>query len=138
MKHRFQILNSKYLISSLFLLLVSTAALSAAENYQVRMLADAHALFKSATNQTLYAEAADKYEFLIREEGIRNGDLFYNAGNSWFMAGDAGRAILNYRRAEQRIPNDRNLQHNLKSALELKKDLIPEREPHPMAARFLG
>jgi tetratricopeptide (TPR) repeat protein len=138
MKTRFLISNFQFLISSFLLLLMLASQSVLAGNYQQQALDDAHALFKSATNRTMYAEAAGQYEFLIHKEGIRNGDLFYNAGNSWFMAGDIGRAILNYRRAETYMPNNKDLQHNLKSAMELKSDLIPAKEPHPLATRFLG
>ena len=117
-------------------LLLSTSALG--KDYQTTLLKDAHTLFRSATNSSMYAETAEQYEFLIHEEGIRNGELFYNAGNSWFMAGNLGRAVLNYRRAEQLIPGNKDLQHNLKSTKELRADLIPDKEPHPLAARFLG
>lgn len=117
-------------------LLLSTSAFG--QDYQETLLNDAQTLFRSATNAAMYAEAAGQYEFLIHQEGIRNGELFYNAGNSWFMAGDLGRAILNYRRAEIHMPGNKDLQHNLKSAEELKSDLIPEKEPHPLAVRFLS
>jgi len=108
------------------------------KDYQLTTLETAHAMFHSATNATMYAEAARQYEFLVEEEGIRNGQLFYNIGNSWFMADDLGRAILNYRRAGQYMPNNADLQHNLETALELRTDLIPEKEPHPLAAKLLG
>lgn len=108
------------------------------KDYLVQALENAHASFRSATNSAMYVEAAQQYESLIHEEGIRNGHLFYTTGNSWFMAGDVGRAILNYRRAELFIPNDADLKHNLEAASGLKADLIPKKEPHPLAARLLG
>ncbi|QBG48430.1 hypothetical protein EGM51_13880 [Verrucomicrobia bacterium S94] len=108
------------------------------KDYQLQALEDAHTAFKTATDPAGYAKAAERYESLIEEEGIRNGHLFYTAGNAWFMAGDMGRAILNYRRAEQYLPNDADLQHNLSEALKLRPDLIPEKEPNPMTARLLG
>lgn len=117
-------------------LLLATAV--SGKDYQETLLDDAHTLFRSATNAAMYAEAAEQYEHLIHEEGIRNGELFYNAGNSWFMAGNIGQAVLNYRRAEKYMPGNKDLQHNLKSAEELKSDLIPSKEPHPLAVRFLG
>ena len=106
--------------------------------YQQQTLEKAHGLFHSATNAAMYAEAAQQFEFLVEEEGIRNGPLFYTLGNCWFMAGDVGRAILNYRRAEAFMPNNGDLRHNLAAALELRTDLIPEKKPHPLAAKLLG
>jgi hypothetical protein len=111
---------------------------AAAADYQLQTLETAHTLFQSATNSAMFAEAAKQYEFLVHEEGIRNGRLFYTLGNSWFMAGNPGKAILNYRRAEQYLPNNDDLKHNLNAALELRTDLIPEKEAHPMAVKVLG
>ncbi|MDF7798155.1 hypothetical protein P4C99_01675 [Pontiellaceae bacterium B1224] len=107
-------------------------------DYKTQTLETAHSLFRSATNSVGYAAAAEQYEYLVQEEGIRNGQLFYTIGNSWFMAGDMGRAILNYRRAQQFMPNNADLKHNLKAALELRSDLIPAKEPHPLAEKLLG
>ena len=120
----------------LMLLALSSAAL--AVDFKEQAFDNAHTLFRSATNAAMYAEAAAQYEHLIHEEGIRNGDLFYTTGNSWFMAGDLGRAILNYRRAEHYLPRDKDVQYNLAAALQARADLIPEKDPHPFVANFLG
>jgi len=127
----------KFLVLSIQLSLAATLP-ALGQDYQIQTLETAHTLFRSATNETMYAEAAKQYEYLVKEEGLRNGPLFYNVGNSWFMAGDAGRAILYYRRAERFMPSNADLKHNLKAALEMRTDLIPPKEPHPLAARLLG
>jgi tetratricopeptide (TPR) repeat protein len=121
----------------LFVLLLGSSTAFAAD-YTLQTLEKALGMFRAATNSAMYAEAAQQYEYLVEEEGIRNGDLFYTLGNTWFLAGDVGRAILNYRRAEQYLPNNADVQHNLKTALEQRTDLIPEKEPHPLAAKLLG
>ena len=36
------------------------------------------------------------------------------------------------------MPNNPDLKHNLNAALGLRADLIPEKEPHPVAERLLG
>jgi hypothetical protein len=74
----------------------------------------------------------------VREEQLYSGHLFYTLGNSWFMAGDTGRAILNYRRAQRYLPHDDDVEHNLAFALKQRADLIPAKEPHPLVARLLG
>lgn len=74
----------------------------------------------------LYRRSALRFEKVVREDGFRNGRLFYNIGNAWFRQGDLGRAILNYRRAEEYIPNDSNLQQNLRFARLLRKDRFEE------------
>jgi len=60
----------------------------------------------------------------IAEAGVRNGKLFYNIGNTWFLLGDLGRAILNYRRAALYTPSDPNLEENLRYARSRRLDRI--------------
>lgn len=109
-----------------------------ASDYNEQMLEEAHQLFRSATNSAMYAEAAKQYEYLIKEEKIYNGHLFYTLGNCWLMAGHNGKAILNYRRSKSYIPGNPDLQYNLQSARALCRDLIEEKPLHPLAACFLG
>ena len=72
----------------------------------------------------LYNKASLRFERLVEEGGIRNGKLFYNIGNIHFLLEDIGRAILNYRRAEQYIPNDPNLVKNLSYARSMRRDKL--------------
>jgi len=111
---------------------------AAGADYRLQALETAHGLFRAATNEVLYAEAARQYEYLVVEERVRNGHLFYTLGNCWFLAGDTGRAILNYRRAERLLPNDPDLRHNLAAVLALRADLVAAPERHPLAERLLG
>jgi tetratricopeptide (TPR) repeat protein len=81
-----------------------------------------------AQAEDLYRKAAMRYERILRESGIQNGKLYYNLGNVFFRLKDLGRAILNYRRAEQYIPNDPNLKQNLDYASKKRLDDIEERQ----------
>jgi len=72
----------------------------------------------------LYEKAILRYERIIRDGGIRNGKLYYNLGNAYFRIDDLGRAILNYRRAEELRPNDANLLQNLEFARQRRTDRI--------------
>lgn len=76
----------------------------------------------------LYRKAALRFERITREGGVQNGKLHYNTGNAYFRMNDFGRAILNYRRAEQFIPNDPNLQQNLDTARKRRTDRIEEQQ----------
>ena len=71
-----------------------------------------------------YAKALLRFNRLVEEGGIQNGKLFYNIGNINFLLQDSGRAILNYRRAEQFIPNDPNLVKNLAYARNIRQDKL--------------
>lgn len=58
-------------------------------------------------------KAAGQFKALVDMEGIENGYLFYNIGNAYFEAGEKGKAILYYRKAERLIPGFSDLQFNL-------------------------
>lgn len=77
-----------------------------------------------AAAKELYMKCVLRFERIVNEGGIQNGKLYYNIGNVYFRMKDIGRAILNYRRAEQFIPNDPNLQQNLTYARENRVDKI--------------
>lgn len=70
----------------------------------------------------LYGNALLRFERLVAEGKVNNGKLYYNIGNIHFLLDDIGRAILNYRRAEQFIPNDPNLMKNLAYARNMRPD----------------
>jgi len=76
----------------------------------------------------LYEKAAIYYEKLTTDNGIKNGKLYYNLGNAYFRMGDIGRAILNYLKAQQYIPNDKNLLQNLDYARAKRIDKVTEKE----------
>jgi len=75
-----------------------------------------------------YTEAVELYNKLI-SSGHYSGHFFYNLGNAYFRAGDLGRAILNYKRANLFIPRDADLQFNLSYAGDRTRDAAEELEP---------
>jgi len=62
-----------------------------------------------------YVPAAQAYEQLVGQ-GYADSALFYNLGNAYYKAGDQGRAILNYRRAQRLAPRDPDIEANLNLA----------------------
>ena len=116
-----------------FFAINADAALSEAEMHD--LFSQGKALFKQANSKVstdpeagkkLYERAALRFERLAAEGGIQSGKLYYNIGNAYFRMGDLGRAILNYRRAERYIPNDPNLNQNLRYAHSRRIDKIEE------------
>lgn len=81
-----------------------------------------------ARARELTQRAAARYERVIAESSLHNGPLYYNLGNIYFKMGDLGRAILNYRRAQQLNPNDRQLLQNLQFARAQRQDSFREPE----------
>ena len=61
-------------------------------------------------------KAAHQFHSLVEEYGIENGKLFYNIGNAYFEAGEKGKAILYYRKAERLTPGYYDLIYNLNLA----------------------
>lgn len=66
--------------------------------------------------QPLFVEAALQFE---------SGERFLNAGNSWFFAGENGRALANYRAAERRAPFDRQLHDSIEFLRANRADAFP-------------
>jgi hypothetical protein len=87
-------------------LLEGLAEFDEAQRIQQEQPDVARRLFRSAA-QRLHSVAAS---------GVDNGRLQYDIGNAHLQAGDIGRAILHYRRAERLIPNDPLLKDNLSLA----------------------
>jgi len=62
-----------------------------------------------------YAEAAAVYEQIL-QSGQVSPAVHFNLGNSYFKAGQLGRAILNYRAAARLSPRDADVRQNLEFA----------------------
>jgi tetratricopeptide (TPR) repeat protein len=83
---------------------------------------------KPDDSRKLMQKALLRFQRLVDEGGIRNGRLYYDLGNIHFLLDDLGRAILNYRRALDYIPDDPNLQQNLAFARSQRADAFGEPE----------
>lgn len=73
-------------------------------------------LFDAAKSPEDYRESARTFESVL-SGGFQNGAVYYNLGNAWYRAGEYGRAILNYRKAQLFRPRDSYLNANLEQAL---------------------
>lgn len=84
----------------------------------------ANAAGEGASREKLYGKAILNYERIINEGEIKNAKLYYNIGNAYFMKGEVGKAILNYRRAEKLDSGDTNIQKNLAFARSMRIDSV--------------
>ncbi|MCC7212038.1 MAG: tetratricopeptide repeat protein [Candidatus Brocadia sp.] len=66
-------------------------------------------------------EATDLYEIALTG-GFRNGQIYYNLGNTYYRRGELGKAIVNYRRAERLMPRNADINANLRLAKGSTKD----------------
>ncbi len=85
---------------------------------------NANAATGEAGRQKHYEKAILNFEKIINDGQINNAGLFYNLGNVYFLKGDLGKAILNYRRAEKLDSADANIQKNLAFARSRRIDKI--------------
>ena len=72
----------------------------------------------------LYEKAILAFEKIIEQGRIKNAKLYCNLGNAYFLKGDIGKAILNYRRAEKLDSSDTNIQKNLAFARSKRIDKV--------------
>lgn len=89
----------------------------------------AHSLFfeaNKAFRQEDYETAIENYKALINL-GITTGDVFYNIGNSYFRMGQTGWAILYYERAKMQMPDDADLDFNLRYANDQVSDKLEKK-----------
>ena len=63
-------------------------------------------------NSKQFVNAINLYEQAAKA-GLVNSNLYYNLGNAYWRGGDAGRAMLNWSRAERLAPSDPDLRFNL-------------------------
>ena len=85
----------------------------------------------------LFEDAASRFEQLVAD-GVVNGQLQYNLGNAYLQLGQLGRAILHYRAAQQVIPRDPKLRHNLKYARSLTESRIAVTGERALLSALLG
>lgn len=111
-------MKTRVIILTALLVLLGGPALANAE------AETGHALFFSA-NQDFregnFEKAAQKYESLVKS-GKAGGGVYYNLGNARFRQNRLGEAILNYQRARLFMPRDRDLLHNLRFAMDKRRN----------------
>ena len=74
-----------------------------------------------------YRNALSSYHLLL-DQGIENGLLYYNMGNTYFKLGDIGRSALYYYKAQKLRPGDEDIQHNLSLVNQVRVDPVIDEE----------
>jgi tetratricopeptide (TPR) repeat protein len=105
--------------AALALFMVSAQGVAAGDDDMSDLLLQASRSYKEGS----YDEAVAQYESILAA-GISNGRLYYNLGNAYMRTGQPGRALLNYRRAELRMPRNDDLRSNIQYALTQARDSI--------------
>jgi len=89
----------------------------------------------AATAAESFRSSAERFQLLV-DDGIENGELYYDLGNAWYQAGDLGRAIANYLRADRLMPDDPRLEANLAWARSLVRPQITTEDQEALVRRL--
>jgi tetratricopeptide (TPR) repeat protein len=128
--------NFAVILVSLFLFSLPTSTIAKVPEEQTYSLfSQANASFRQANlmaagskqAEKLYEKSILSYEKIMNDGQIKNAKLYYNLANAYFLKGDIGRAILNYRRAERLDKSDTNIQKNLTFARSRRIDKVTEK-----------
>ena len=79
-----------------------------------------------------FKRSATLQEEFIKKNGIDNAYIYYNIGNSWFLSGEIGKAILNYKKAEIRMPSNNSIKDNLNYARSNVINNVPVKVQNPI------
>ena len=82
---------------------------------QVLSAAPTKAEADKAYQDSHYADAIEKYEAILSEEG-ESAELYYNLGNSYYKNKNVAKAVLNYERALLLVPGNADARFNLEMA----------------------
>ncbi len=74
--------------------------------------------------EELYEKAILAFERIIDQGQVKNSKLYYNLANAYFLKGQLGKAILNYRRAARLDDSDENIKKNLAFARSKRIDKV--------------
>jgi tetratricopeptide (TPR) repeat protein len=84
----------------------------------------ANSTANAAERRQLYEKAILNFEKIINNGQIKNAKLYYNLANAFLLKHDIGRAILNYRRAEELDNSNTDIKKNLAFARSMRVDKV--------------
>lgn len=120
----FMIITGMILFSSL---VAGYGWLSSRDEVDIQAVSAANRLYEAGH----YEEASKIYTQLIAQD-VQSSAVYFNLGNTYYQQGDLGRAILNYQRAVQLDPRDKDIQSNLALARESAVDIYPQEPRGPV------
>lgn len=106
----------------LYLLIMISMPLLSFGNDQAKVL---FAKANSAYAKAHYKEALDGYQHTL-EGGYQSAAVYYNMGNANYKLGDIPSALLYYEKAHQLLPNDEDINTNIRIANLKTSDKIEE------------
>ena len=115
------------LLATLFF---STGAMASNDDH-MQLFEQANAAYDTGN----YAQAAQNYQAII-DGGSESWELYYNLGNTYYRLENMGLCILNYERALQLSPSNKEIEDNLALARSKTTDNIEETKPAMLARLY--
>lgn len=119
----------------LFLILLSMVITEASEQktlfqeaVKTYQAADHYMLSDPTLSRSLYRDAALLFEKLAQVSQDNLGVLHYNAGVSWHLADEDGKALYHYHEAKEYLPNNLALEENVMSLRNQLLDQFPDQD----------
>jgi len=109
------------------LLTVSASQMRLSDDQKLAVLHEAQIAYENGielqtadpvASKDSFRRAANRYQVLV-DDGVENGMLWYNLGNSQLLSENIGEAIVAYRMGQRYIPSDGRLTANLQFARSL-------------------
>jgi tetratricopeptide (TPR) repeat protein len=122
-QHRRNVLKQVLLL--ILLLSFSTVYAGANEDFQTGV---------QLYDQGDFAGSADKLQSII-DQGHASAPLYYNAACAYYKAGNIGKAIANFRRAEKMAPDDEDIRTNLAFVKQFSVDKVDASQTDPFLTR---
>jgi hypothetical protein len=118
-------------VSLLFFMTATSAKAELSNEQMCTLFNQANQDFRQANSteepqqaDRLYEKAILGFERIIDQGQVQNPKLYYNLANAYFLNGQLGKAILNYRRAVKIDDSDENIKKNLAFARSKRIDKI--------------
>lgn len=112
-----RIMNRCWGLSIVVFLVLMTGCAAAPDMEVAQQFQAAQQAFDNAETEDDFLRVASLYQSIL-DGGCQSGAVLYNQGNALMRAGQRGRAIASYRRAQRYRPRDPFLDHNLTYALQ--------------------
>ena len=119
------------------LLTVSASQMRLSDDQKLAVLHEAQIAYENGielqtadpvASKDSFRRAANRYQVLV-DDGVENGMLWYNLGNSQLLSENIGEAIAAYRIGQRYIPSDGRLTANLQFARSLVANSV-KKEKH--------
>jgi tetratricopeptide (TPR) repeat protein len=111
-----QLLKSYFFFMVMICTVIASCSSDTLSSELIQLYIQANSLYEKKE----YVEAAEVYNLISSR--VRNGNVYYNLGNTYFKLGQRGKAILYYERAKRLMPRDKDIRKNLRYAISLNED----------------